>query len=55
MPGFKDIVGQTHIRNLLMRAAREGTVSHAYLLAGEELAGKEFIARVFAQDRKSVV
>ena len=49
MPGFRDIVGQTHIKNLLMRAVREGTVSHAYLLAGEEKAGKTFIARIFAQ------
>ena len=49
MPGFRDIVGQTHIRGILQRTVRDNSVSHAYMLAGEEQAGKTFVARVFAQ------
>ena len=49
MPSFRDITGQSHIKQHLMRAIRKGKVSHAYLLAGEENMGKELLARAFAQ------
>ena len=43
MPSFRDITGQTHIKEHLMRAIRKGQVSHAYLLSGEENMGKEML------------
>ncbi len=49
MPGFKDIVGQEQIKEHLTKAIEQEKVSHAYILCGEKYAGKEFIARVFAQ------
>ncbi len=49
MPGFKDIVGQEQINEHLTKAIEQEKVSHAYILCGEKYAGKEFIARVFAQ------
>lgn len=49
MAGFKDIVGQEQIKEHLQNAIRTGKVSHAYIICGERNAGKEFIARVFAQ------
>ncbi len=49
MPGFKDIVGQEQIKEHLIKAIEQEKVSHAYILCGEKYAGKEFIARVFAQ------
>ena len=49
MPSFNDIVGQEQIKEHLSRAIRTGRVSHAYIIEGEQYAGKEFIARAFAQ------
>ena len=49
MPSFSDIVGQVHIKHHLLRAITENKVSHAYLLSGEAMMGKEALARAFAQ------
>lgn len=49
MPGFNDIIGQDQIREHLENAIIQDKVSHAYIIVGERYAGKEFIARVFAQ------
>ena len=49
MPAFKDILGQEHIKKEMQRAIAENKVSHAYMIAGEELAGKKFVANVIAQ------
>ena len=48
MAKFADIVGQEQIREHLQQAIRTGKVSHAYLFQGEQGAGKEFIAGIFA-------
>ena len=49
MPGFNDIIGQDQRREHLENAIIQDKVSHAYIIVGERYAGKEFIARVFAQ------
>ncbi len=49
MPKFADIVGQRHIKEYLKNVIATGKVSHAYIIGGERLAGKEFLARIFAQ------
>lgn len=49
MAKFSEIIGQEHIKEHLKGSIRTGKVSHAYLLCGEVQAGKEFIAKVFAQ------
>ncbi len=48
MANFNDIVGQEQIKKHLITAVEQDTVSHAYIIAGEKYAGKEFIARIFA-------
>lgn len=48
MARFKDIVGQEQIREHLENAIKMDKVSHAYLIQGEQGAGKEFIAGIFA-------
>ncbi len=49
MAGFRDIVGQSHIKEHFKSALASGKVNHAYLLEGELGSGKEFIAKVFAK------
>lgn len=49
MAGFQDIYGQEAIREHLINALNTGKISHAYMISGEKGAGKEFIARIFAQ------
>lgn len=49
MAGFQDIIGQEHIKEHLLHAIQQNKVSHAYMIQGELGAGKEFIAKVFAQ------
>ena len=49
MAGFQDIIGQEHIKEHLLHAIGQNKVSHAYMIQGELGAGKEFIAKVFAQ------
>ncbi len=49
MPKFTDIIGQKHIKEYLKNAISTGKVSHAYIINAERSAGKEFMARAFAQ------
>ena len=49
MPKFTDIYGQDAIKEHLQKAIETNQISHAYILSGEKNAGKEFIAKVFAQ------
>ncbi len=48
MAGFKDIVGHRQIIEHLQSAIRMGKVSHAYILNGENNAGKMMLAESFA-------
>ncbi len=48
MTGFKDIIGQEHIKEHLQNAIKLDKISHAYIIEGERYSGKEFIARIFA-------
>ena len=48
MTGFKDIIGQEHIKDHLQNAIKLDKISHAYIIEGERYSGKEFIAKVFA-------
>lgn len=48
MTGFKDIIGQEHIKEHLQNAIKLDKISHAYIIEGERYSGKEFIAKVFA-------
>ena len=45
---FDTIIGQDHIREHLRATLTSGRVSQAYLFTGENMSGKEFIARIFA-------
>ncbi|MCR5301195.1 MAG: DNA polymerase III subunit delta [Lachnospiraceae bacterium] len=45
---FDSIIGQEHIREHLKTTLISGKVSQAYLITGESMQGKEFIARIFA-------
>jgi DNA polymerase-3 subunit gamma/tau len=45
-----EIVGQSHITNVLKRAIEQGRVSHAYLLTGPRGVGKTSIARILAHE-----
>jgi DNA polymerase-3 subunit delta' len=49
MPKFADIVGQKQIKEYLKTAITTGKISHAYIISAERSAGKEFLARTFAQ------
>lgn len=48
MNTFDSIIGQEHIKEHLKTSLTSGRISQAYLLAGENMSGKEFIARIFA-------
>ncbi len=48
MPGFKDIIGQEHIKEHLQNALSQKKIAHAYIIQGEHFSGKEFVAKVFA-------
>lgn len=45
---FDDIIGQEHIKDHLKSSIASGKISQAYLITGEIMQGKEFIAKVFA-------
>ena len=45
---FDSIIGQEHIREHLRVSVMSGKISQAYLITGESMQGKEFIARIFA-------
>ncbi len=46
---FSEIVGQDHVKRILMRALEEGRVSHAYIFAGPRGTGKTTTARILAK------
>ena len=48
MANFNDIIGQEQIKEHIKNAISSGKVSHAYVIQGEQFAGKEFIAKIFA-------
>ncbi len=45
---FDSIIGQEHIKEHLRTSLVSGKISQAYLITGECMQGKEFIARIFA-------
>ena len=45
---FESIIGQEHIKEHLRATLVSGKVSQAYLITGENMSGKEYIARIFA-------
>ncbi|MCR4901236.1 MAG: DNA polymerase III subunit delta [Butyrivibrio sp.] len=49
MADFADIIDQNQIIEHMQNALATGKISHAYIIEGEEDAGKEFITRVFAK------
>ncbi|MBR6159108.1 MAG: DNA polymerase III subunit delta [Lachnospiraceae bacterium] len=48
MSKFGSIIGQDHIKEHLRATLISGKVSQAYLITGENMSGKEYIARIFA-------
>ena len=44
---FKEIIGQTEIKNRLLKSVQEGRVPHAQLLYGNEGVGKMPLALAF--------
>lgn len=45
-----DVVGQSHITDILARALSEGRVAHAYLFTGPRGVGKTSVARILAHE-----
>lgn len=45
---FDEVVGQTHVTDLLAHAIESGKISHAYLLTGPRGVGKTSVARIIA-------
>lgn len=45
---FDEVVGQTHVTDLLKNAIANGKVAHAYLLTGPRGVGKTSVARIIA-------
>ncbi len=49
MPNFNDIVGHKKLKQHLQTAIEQNKVSHAYIINGEQGAGKRLIASVFSK------
>lgn len=49
MAGFYDIIGQEQLVENLKNALQYKKISHAYIINGEKLSGKKFIADIFAR------
>lgn len=49
MPGLDNIIGQELIVEHIKNCVRTGKPSHAYIIDGERLCGKEYVAGIFAQ------
>lgn len=49
MEDFSKIIGHTEIVNHMKQAIATGKVSHAYIFEGEDLSGKQLLARIFAK------
>ena len=47
-PKFDTIIGQEHIKEHFRSSLTTGKISQAYLITGECMQGKEYIARIFA-------
>lgn len=45
-----EIVGQSHVTDVLARALKQGKIAHAYLLTGPRGTGKTSIARILAHE-----
>lgn len=45
---FDEVVGQTHVTELLKNAIKNGKIAHAYLLTGPRGVGKTSVARIIA-------
>ena len=45
---FDEIVGQSHVTDLLQNAIKNGKIAHAYLLTGPRGVGKTSVARIIA-------
>ncbi len=48
--GFDEVVGQSHVTDLLKNAIRTGKIAHAYLLTGPRGVGKTSVARIIAHE-----
>lgn len=46
---FKDVVGQSHVTEVLEGSLKNGTISHAYLFYGSRGTGKTTVARILAK------
>lgn len=45
-----EVIGQKHITDILTRAIKRGSISHAYLLTGPRGVGKTSVARILAHE-----
>jgi DNA polymerase-3 subunit gamma/tau len=47
---LSEVVGQSHVTDILAQAIKQGRISHAYLLTGPRGVGKTSIARILAHE-----